>query len=136
MLKLYKRNEFQHFYTPHNEKAFLKSIYEKVWQKEEEVLSESCTRFRENVSLTNYFMRYWQLCENKFFPEDVSKSRINIQLAPDNIKKIEKELFNVERQSLCLNDSSQCTFEEYEYIKPIVIKLFEKKYPNKSNFEL
>ena len=36
-----RRTEFQYFYTPHNEKAFLKSVYEEVWSKEGEKVVQS-----------------------------------------------------------------------------------------------
>lgn len=136
LLKLFKRDEFQHLYTPHSEKAFLKSMFEEAWEHEPELLSQSCTKFRENVSLNIYFIRYWQLASNNFYPQNVLKSRKVIQLRKDCINQIKEELFNPNIKSLCLNDSFECTYEDYQTLKPQIIDLFEKKFPNKSSFEL
>ena len=136
LLKLFRRDDFQHLYTPHNEKAFLKSIFEEAWEREPELLAQSCTKFRENISLNIYFIRYWQLVSNKFHPQNILKSRKVIQLKKGCIAQIKEELFNPNTQSLCLNDSSECTYEDYQKLKPQIINLFERKFPHKSSFEL
>ena len=136
LIRLFRRTEFQHFYTPHNEKAFLKSIYEEAWSKEEGMLTKSCTKFREEVSLNNYFFRYWQLASNKFYPINYIDARKVIQLEQNNLGLLEKEMFNINIKSLCLNDSSRCDYNDYQVLKPQVIQLFERKFPQKCSFEL
>ena len=136
LLKLFKREEFQHLYTPHSEKAFLKSMFEDAWEHEPELLAQSCTKFRENISLSIYFIRYWQLASNKFYPQNILKNRKVIQLKKGCIKQIKEELSSTNTKSLCLNDSSECTYEDYQTLKPQIIDLFEKKFPHKSSFEL
>lgn len=136
IIKWFKRSEFQHFYTPHNEKAFLKSVYDELWSVEEKVLAQSCTRFREPMSINNYVFRYWQLAQNKFYPMEVLSKKKVIQLHDNCIPKLEKMLFDKNIKSLCLNDSSDCTYEDYQVLKPKIIKLFEKKFPQKSSFEV
>ena len=136
LIRFFRRTEFQHFYTPHNEKAFLKSIYEEAWSKEEGMLTKSCTKFREEVSLNNYFFRYWQLASNKFYPVNYIETRKVIQLEQNNLRLLEKEMFNINIKSLCLNDSSRCDYNSYQVLKPQVIQLFERKFPQKCSFEL
>lgn len=136
LIRLFKRTEFQHFYTPHNEKAFLKSVYEEAWSKEGEMLAKSCTKFREEVSLNNYFFRYWQLASNKFYPVNYIETRKVIQLEQNNLRVLEKEMFNINIKSLCLNDSSRCDYNSYQALKPQVIQLFERKFPQKCSFEV
>lgn len=135
MIKMFRRTEFQHFYTPHNEKAFLKSVYEEVWEKEPTILRQSCTRFREPFAVNNYLFRLWQLAENKFYPTEVLSKKKVIQLHNGCIPQLKQMLFDSSIKSLCLNDSSDCTMEDYEQLKPQIIKLFEKKLPRKSSFE-
>jgi len=89
---LYPRHDFQFFITPHNEKPFLKSVYEDAWAAEPEVLGQSCTTFRENVSLSGYFIRYWQLASNKFYPRDVMKTRHTLFLGGKNIAEVKRWL--------------------------------------------
>ena len=136
LIRLFRRTEFQHFYSPHNEKAFLKSVYEEAWSKEGDMLAKSCTKFREDVSLNNYFFRYWQLASNKFYPENSIMQKQVVQLEKSYLSLLESKLNDANVKSLCVNDSSLCDFEDYMRVKPLVKKLFEKKLPHKSLFEL
>lgn len=136
IIRLFGRTEFQHFYSPHNERPFLKSIFEEAWKEEGRMLCNSCTRFRENVSLNLYFMRYWQLASNKFYPENSIKQKQVIQLEKSNLTLLEAKLLDTNIKSLCVNDSSLCDYEDYMWAKPLVRNLFEKKLPHKSSFEL
>lgn len=136
IIRLFGRTEFQHFYSPHNERPFLKSIFEEAWKEEDRMLCNSCTRFRENVSLNLYFMRYWQLASNKFYPVNYIEARKVIQLEQNNLRLLEKEMFNINIKSLCLNDSSRCDYNDYQTLKPQVIQLFERKFPQKCSFEV
>lgn len=136
LIRLSGRTEFQHFYSPHNERPFLKSIFEKAWKEEDRMLCNSCTRFRENVSLNLYFMRYWQLASNKFYPENSILQKQVVQLATSSLSLLESKLNDTNIKSLCVNDSSLCDYEDYMQAKPLVRNLFEKKLPHKSSFEL
>ena len=135
MIKLFGRTEFQHFYTPHNEKAYLRSVYDEIWQREPKMMERTCTRFREDTNLNIYLMRYWQLASNKFYPTEVLNRKKTIQLHKGCLNELERMMFDDNIKSLCLNDSSDCSFEEYEVLKPQIVKLFERKFPQKSSFE-
>ena len=134
LILLFRRTEFQHFYTQHNEKAFLKTIYEEVWKIEPEILAESCTKFRENLSVNNYLFRYWQLASNKFYPTKL-KGKEMIPICKQNMEMIHHALFDPKIKSLCLNDSAFCTDEYFATAKALLIQWFEEKLPNKSMFE-
>lgn len=135
IIRLFGRKEFCHFYTPHNEKAFLKTVYNEVWEKEPEVLAKSCSKFREDVSINNYFFRYWQLASNRFYPTKLNGKRI-IPICEENMDMIRQAMFDPDIKSLCLNDSSFCTDEYFETAKGLLIDWFEEKFPQKSSFEL
>lgn len=135
LISLFNRTEFQHFYTHHNEKAFLKSIYFELWEKEPQMLERSCSKFREEVHLNNYVFRLWQLASNKFYPVNQLEMKKVVQLEPNSLKNVEEKLFDSRIKSLCINDSSDCSYEDYERLKPLVKSLFERKFPEKSSFE-
>lgn len=135
IIKFCGRTEFQHLYTPHNEKAFLRSTYEKVWEVESKLMAETCSRFRKDTNLNIYLMRYWQLASNQFHPTDVLSKKKTIQLRKGCLPIIERLLFDRSVNSLCLNDSTDCTYEDYQTLKPQIVALFEKKFPKKSSFE-
>jgi len=132
------RSEFQHFFTPHNEKASLKSVYKEVWDAEPELMDQSCTRFRHELNLNLYLMRLWQLASNRFYPRNVLKHRHVLQLTggEGNLQEVEKWLFDPNCISLCLNDSIDCTQERFEQMQPELVNLMERKFPKKSSFEL
>ena len=132
---LAKQRLFIGFSNYHTEHAFLKSTIDDVWEKEGDFLSETSTRFRTDVSVNQYLFRYWQFASNKFYP--MRRSRAFFFLFNKGIlKDLEKTMMKEECTSICLNDSVFCNEEDYEYLKEALPSLFEKKFPNKSSFEI
>jgi len=135
LTKWFRRTEFQHLYTPHTEKAFLKSVFNEVWEEEPDMMNKTCTRFREITNLNIYLMRYWQLATNRFYPSSMDGKRV-IPICEENMDMIRQAMFDPGIKSLCLNDSSFCTDEYFETAKRMLIDWFEEKFPQKSSFEL
>ena len=132
---LAKQRLFIGFTNYHIEQAFLKSIFDDAWEKEKDFMKESCTRFRTDVSAIQYLFRYWQFASNKFYP--MKRSRAFFFLNNKGvIKDIEKTMMNEKVSSICLNDSAFCSDEDYEFLKTNLQRLFEKKFPKKSSFEI
>ena len=132
---LAKQRLFIGFSNYHTEHAFLKSTIDEVWEKEGDFLSETSTRFRTDVSVNQYIFRYWQFASNRFYP--MRRSRAFFFLFNKGVlKDLEKTMMKEECISICLNDSVFCNEEDYEYLKGTLPALFEKKFPNKSSFEI
>ena len=132
---LYLRGHFEYFVRRHNEQPFLKSVFEEAWEKEETMLKQSCTRFREDVSLNPYFFRHWQFATNKFYPVRLNGAKFYI-MKKDDLKYIKRTLNNPEVKSLCLNDSMLMPEKEYDEVFSFIDNEFKKKFPEKSSFEL
>ena len=126
---------FVGFNWKHTEFAFLKSVFDEVWNCEPQLLEESCTRFREEVILNPYIFRYWQLASNRFYPVRLNNAK-KYKVEKKNIPAIIKAMNNVRIKSLCINDTSVCTDEDFHLFKNEIHQAFEKKFPNKSSFEL
>ena len=77
-----------------------------------------------------------QQASNKFYPEKNIRQKQVVQLEKSYLSLLEGRLNDTNIKSLCLNDSSLCDYEDYMFAKPLVKKLFEKKLPHKSSFEL
>lgn len=122
------------FSNYHTEQTFLKSTYDELWEKEPEVLTAACTRFREDNTVNNYLFRYWQLAKNHFYPKR-RNSEFFFLIERKIVESIEKALEEEKYVSICLNDDALCTDEDFIYINKRLQQLFEKKYPNKSSFE-
>ena len=132
---LAKQRLFIGFTNYHIEQAFLKSVFEEVWEKETDIMNNGCTRFRSEQSIYQYIFRYWQFASNKFYPK--KRSRKFFFLGDRNvIKDIEYTMMEGKCKSFCLNDSAFCSDEDYEYLKENLPILFEKKFPQKSSFEI
>lgn len=135
LLSLHPKGRFLGFKDRHYEQPFLKSVIDEAWRKEPEMLSKSCTRFRENINLSPYFFRYWQFATNKFTPINL-KHGAKFILVPEDIPKVIKALKDKKIWSLCANDTTKISDEDYNHYKEVVQRAFEEKYPQKSSYEI
>lgn len=125
---------FQSFMTHHVEQPYLKKTFEDIWEKEPDFLDQSCTRFRQQVSLTPYFARYWQLASNNFYPKKYNQANV-FYLNEENLDKVIEALSSEKYKSICINDSPVCTNEFYESASKRLQEAFNNKFPEKSSFE-
>ena len=132
---LLRRRLFSGFSNFHIEQAYLKSVFNEVWEAAPEFMSASCTRFREDVTANPYLFRYWQFAKNLFYPAK-RKGLYFFLIKRDMLNKIEKAFQNNNYASICLNDSALCNDEEFQYINTGLQQLFENKFPQKSSFEI
>ena len=132
---LLDRKVFIGFSNYHTEQTYLKSTFDELWEKEPDVLKAACTRFREDNMVNIYLFRYWQLAKNLFYPLR-RKSAFFFLIERDVTNRIEETLKNGKCISICLNDSSLCTEDNFIYINKELQRLFEKKFPHKSSYEL
>jgi hypothetical protein len=132
---LMKQRLFVGFSNYHVEQSYLKSTFEEVWAAEPAFLSASCTRFREEVIANPYLFRYWQLAQNRFYPQCKNFYCFHIT-SRESIKDLEKVLITPKITSICLNDTPFCNDTDFDFVKTEMSRLLEKKYPAKSSFEL
>ena len=127
-----KYNQFSGFSYPHIPSSFLKSTYEEVWDKEEEVLdSVSRNRFRTNKDINQYIFKAWQYCKGEFMPRSL-KFGDNIPITNENSKLIAAIKGN-KYKVLCINDGQN--IKDFERTKKEINEAFEVKFPQKSSFE-
>ena len=127
-----KYSQFSGFAYPHIPSSFLKSTYEEVWDKEEELLdSVSKNRFRTNSDVNQYLFKAWQFCTGKFVPRSL-KFGDNIPITNDNAKLI-SAIIGKKYKVLCINDGQN--IEDFEKTKNEINKAFEEKFSQKSSFE-
>jgi len=134
-LTILRRTKFEGFRGAHVEQPMLKSTFAEVWGKAESLATISCSRFREDLSLNPYIIRYWQLAQNKFCPKKFRAAKINISL--NNIDIIKRTLRSEKIKSVCLNDDlSGLSEKEVDYLKETILDFMQVKFPSKSEFEL
>lgn len=132
---LAKQRLFIGFSNYHLEQAFLKSVFGEVWEKEHNFMYASCSRFREEITANPYIFRYWQLASNRFYPKKRSGDFFFL-IERDVLKRIEKTLQEAKIASICLNDSALCTDDDFVYISNRLKEMLERKFPDKSLFEI
>ncbi len=131
-LFMLKYSQFSGFAYPHIPSSFLKSTYEEVWNKEEELLdSVSKNKFRTNSDVNQYLFKAWQYCTGKFIPRSL-KFGDNIPITNDNAKLISAIKGN-KYKVLCINDGQN--IEDFEKTKNEINEAFEEKFSQKSAFE-
>jgi hypothetical protein len=145
-------DRFLGFEDPHQPQAFLKSTFEKVWNKEKEYLNNvSQSRFRSCGDINQYFFRYWQLLEGNFVQADYTRLRAtrkykNIKFQKDAYEVVE-DLKSNKYQLYCINDGfinddgrfyrkDDVSQEEFLVCKNLIIEALNNIFPEKSSFEL
>lgn len=124
--------DFAGFHNPHMPSAMKKSVLQKIWNEEYELLNKASTnKFRAYNDVSQYLIRYWQLCSGEFYPRRTKGKYYNVTI--NNYKKIAEDILNRRYQFVCLNE--QCTPEEFELIKEEINIALQKIYPDKSSFE-
>lgn len=131
---LMKQGLFVGFSNYHTEQTYLKSTFEEVWNREPEYLNASCTRFREEVIANPYLFRYWQFARNTFYPKKKRFATFHLY-SKEVIYNIENIFADSRIVSVCLNDTSLCPEEDFNYINKELIRLLQQKFPDKSSFE-
>lgn len=124
-------DKFVGLYNQHITTPFLKQYFEKLWKIEPGLCDQtSRNRFRSKDDITQYLVRYLQLMDGMFLPRKISFGR-SYELHNDiNLGHI----FKTKHAVVCLNDSDDSI--KFELMKSRLVQLFEKKYNNKSEFEL
>ena len=112
---------------------YLKKTFECVWDKEEELLNQTCmNKFRSITDVNQWLFREWQIASNNFVPRsNIGKSFI---INMNNKEKILKYIANSKGKMICINDDKM-TEDEFEELKDSVKDTFEKKMSEKSSFE-
>lgn len=133
-LKLENRNNFVGFYDSHLPIAYTKKHFEETWELFDDIMSyTSSNKFRSPYDVSHNLVRYYRFAKGEFTPVS-QKSRgiyINIALDIDHIADI---LQNEEIKQVCINDIDfECDFE---YVKTRILDVYDKKFPEKSIFEL
>lgn len=126
-------NNFVGFHDPHMANALKKSILAKIWELEPELLDNgSLNRFRGATDISQYLVRYWQLCEGIFYPRKTMGKPFTVTV--DNCREIAHGMRQRKWQMISLSEKG--TVEEFQIIKQVVNSALEDLYPQRSSFEL
>lgn len=126
-ISLSKFNKFAGFYDSHLPSPYLKSTFEEVWNKNFDVLNNTClNKFRSNNDITEWTMKYWCYAQGNFHPINTDKLGVYTSESSKNAAKL---ISNKKHKLLCINDDGGNSYIDE------IINAFEKRYPKKSAYE-
>lgn len=124
--------DFPGFYDPHMANAMKKSMLAHLWEIEPEALDKgSKDRFRGASDVTQYLIRYWQLCTGKFYPRR-TQGKVYfpaIDTYQDVVDAIHKQLYPM------ISFNENCTPDEFTVMKEAINAALESLFPQRSSFE-
>lgn len=125
-------NNFCGFHDPHMASAMKKSTLRKLWEKEPDTLHRaSLNRFRGETDVSQYLVRYWQLCEGNFVPRKTQGKPLLVTM--QNYRQAADSIRRQEWQMVSLNED--CAANEFEVIRKEINGAFGEILPKKSSYE-
>ena len=113
--------------------AMKKSTLKHLWEIEEKTLdAASCNRFRGVTDVSQYLIRYWQLCTGNFYPRRTLGKFYAVDIR--NCNEVAQAIAEQKWQMISINEN--CTGKEFEFIKKEINSSFERILPEKSSFEI
>ncbi len=137
-LTLMKCPRFPGFWQHHIASSLKKSVMEEVWNKEYEILDNTCmNKFRSTADVNQWLFKEWQIASGNFINRSVKFGK-TYYIDRDGIENTKKDMLKyISKQKgkmIAINDGKM-TDEEFESLTCDLTKVFEKLYPNKSMFE-
>ena len=136
---LWRRHDFFGLEYSHLPAPYLKSVFETVWQENEQLLDEVCqNRFRSANDVNQYIFKNYQIATGQFTPYNWRKTGkafyLNDSKSPNNnIKETCTAVASGKYKMVCLNETE---VEYFDKTKDKVQKAFQRLLPEKSLFEI
>jgi len=134
-LLMYLWPRFSAFYDPHISTAFKKQTFIDVWNEYEEDLNQTLkTKFRSEQNYNQWLMRYWQLASNNFVPQKINFGKVFSIDGIDASEECVRYIQDQKSKIVCINDNENLI--EFKESKQIINECLQKKFPDKSEFEI
>lgn len=120
------------FYDIHIPVSHKKSQFKMIYEKESIFFKNTFSnKFRKTNEINHWLIRYWNLCEGEFEVRKLSFGK-NYAIT-DNLQPIKNEIMNSTHKVIGLNDGGE--LKNFQETKNEILRLLERKYPEKSTFE-
>lgn len=114
-----------------------RSTMEEIWTAYESKLHYTClNRFRTHTDNELVLVEMWEMLKGSFDPVEADYYGFARNITVKSIDRIEQEILSNENCMVCANDSEQIDNDEYPFLKQRMTSIMQKKYPEKSSFEL
>ena len=120
------------FYNYHLPTAYQKQTFKEVWEKEKDILEQSClTKFRDDHDVNQYVMKLWQIYSGKFVPKKYKHFGECFTLSDDNTD-LYKYIENHNKKIICIIDGE---VKDFDKVKKELTEKLDKLFPDKCSFE-
>ncbi|MCD7840125.1 MAG: Stealth CR1 domain-containing protein [Erysipelotrichaceae bacterium] len=125
-------DNFMGFRDPHLPSAMKKSTIAKLWDLEYDALNKaSCNRFRSYNDISQWLIRYWQLCEGDFEPRRTRGKFYLVDI--ENCDEVVGVIKGQSQKMIGLNEN--CIDKEFKVINEKINRAFATILPEKCSFE-
>lgn len=124
--------DFPGFYDPHMANAMKKSTLAHLWELEPAVMDAgSKDRFRGAADVTQYLIRYWQICTGEFIARRTQGKVFfpTMSTYKDVVEAIKARSYPM------ISFNENCTPDEFVIMKRDINQALEDLFPQKSTFE-
>ena len=98
---------FPGFYYQHVANGFLKSTFQEVWEKEYDILNDTCLhKFRQLGDVNQWVMKFWQLASGNFIVRKDSFAKC-IHISEDNFEELCRIVVEGKYSMICANDTEK-----------------------------
>ncbi len=124
---------FPGFHYDHLPTNFKKQTFEEVWRECGKTLDRTCMcRFRSDLNVNQWLMKYWQLCNGISIPKkSIGKC---FHLKDEDIRPMCDDIIKQTYKMICVNDTALTT--DFEIKCKMLRKSFYSILPEKSSFEM
>lgn len=125
---------FTGFIYSHLPSSIRKETCLTVWEKEEQLLDETCLhKFRDIRDVNQYIFKFWQMAEGEFQPRSMKIGQ-HFNIFSSNNNRLYESIEQKKYKLICINDDSDTI--DFEKEKNRIIQAFDCILPEKSSFEL
>lgn len=121
---------FKNFHSP---AAYCKSNFQSLWEREFDVLHNTCLhKFRNKEDVNQWLVLWWQVASGQFSPRRMR----TLTFAPSdkNVAKLQQVILDQKVELICINDPADCVSQEA--LAHRIQHAFDELLPLKSSFEL
>lgn len=127
--------KFITLHTMHLPTSFLKSTFIEVWEKERQVLDNTCMhKIRSYLDVNQWLFQFWQICSNKFCPASIHRGK---GFVLGESEKCNRAVYRAIRTNkyklLCVGEGDK--LYDYEGVNRELQTSFHSILPNKSEYE-
>ena len=136
---LYPSPRFPGFWQSHIALSYNKSTFEEVWNKEFDILDNTCMhKFRETTDVNQWIFKEWQIASGRFYPRSIKFGK-SFYIDRDGLSKLKNRIISTIRKQkvniISINDGPMSDIE-YEEIINELKSAFTSILPDKSSFEV